>query len=132
MTDQPAFLNAVVAVETALPPLQALARLKAAERDLGRQVRYRNGPREVDLDLLYLGDERVEEDEGRERSVQARGPHVGVVVQVFDGMHAEARKRLGVGVAVVERVDVLVESADVREAVHNVKVCIAPARRHQH
>ena len=62
VTDQPSFLNAVVAVETALPPLEALAKLKAAERDLGRQVRYRNGPREVDLDLLYLGDERVEED----------------------------------------------------------------------
>ena len=62
VTDQPSFLNAVVAVETTLPPLQALAKLKAAERDLGRQVRYRNGPREVDLDLLYLGDDRLEED----------------------------------------------------------------------
>jgi len=62
VTDQPSFLNAVVAVETALPPLEALSKLKAAELDLGRQVRYRNGPREVDLDLLYLGDERVEED----------------------------------------------------------------------
>merc|ERR1711965_183530 len=60
--DQPSFLNAVVAVETALPPLEALSLLKEAERDLGRQVRYRNGPREVDLDLLYLGDERVEAD----------------------------------------------------------------------
>jgi len=62
VTDQPSFLNAVVAVETALPPLEALAKLKAAERDLGRQVRYRNGPREVDLDLLYLGDERLDVD----------------------------------------------------------------------
>ena len=62
MEDQPSFLNAVVAVETTLPPLEALSKLKAAERDLGRQVRYRNGPREVDLDLLYLGDERFEED----------------------------------------------------------------------
>ena len=62
VTDQPSFLNAVLAVETTLGPLEALARLKAAERDLGRQVRYRNGPREVDLDLLYLGDERLEED----------------------------------------------------------------------
>ena len=62
VTDQPSFLNAVVAVETALPPLQALAKLKAAERDLGRQVRYRNGPREVDLDLLYLGDEQFHGD----------------------------------------------------------------------
>ena len=60
--DQPSFLNAVVAVETTLGPLEALSKLKAAERDLGRQVRYRNGPREVDLDLLYLGDERLEED----------------------------------------------------------------------
>ena len=62
VTDQPSFLNAVVAVETALPPLEALAKLKEAERDLGRQVRYRNGPREVDLDLLYLGDERLDVD----------------------------------------------------------------------
>ncbi len=62
VTDQPSFLNAVLAVETTLGPLEALARLKAAERDLGRQVRYRNGPREVDLDLLYLGDERLDAD----------------------------------------------------------------------
>ena len=52
------FLNAV-ALETALPPLEALS-TQEAERDLGRQVRHRNGPRRS-IYLLYLGDERFQE-----------------------------------------------------------------------
>lgn len=60
VTEQPRFLNAVVAVRTALDPLDALATLKEAERAMGRQDRGRYGPREVDLDLLFLGDEAFE------------------------------------------------------------------------
>jgi 2-amino-4-hydroxy-6-hydroxymethyldihydropteridine diphosphokinase len=56
--DQPAFLNAVVALETELEPLPLLHALLAIERELGRD-RGRgvpNGPRTVDLDLLLMGD----------------------------------------------------------------------------
>lgn len=53
--DQPAFLNQVVAGETELEPLQLLARMKQIETELGREERFRYGPREIDLDLLLYG-----------------------------------------------------------------------------
>ena len=60
--DQPAFLNAAVAIETELSPRNLLERLLAVERRLGRtRGGPRYGPRTIDLDLLVYGDERVEE-----------------------------------------------------------------------
>lgn len=53
--DQPAFINAVVCGETELGPLALLDWLKQAERDHGRRLRERNGPRELDLDLVAYG-----------------------------------------------------------------------------
>jgi 2-amino-4-hydroxy-6-hydroxymethyldihydropteridine diphosphokinase len=56
--DQPAFLNAVLALETKLEPLPLLHALVAIERELGRDRSQGilNGPRTVDLDLLLMGD----------------------------------------------------------------------------
>ena len=54
-TDQEPFLNAVAALETSLPPALLLKELKSIEKQLGRIVRERNGPREIDLDLLAYG-----------------------------------------------------------------------------
>lgn len=56
--DQPPFLNAVVAVETDLEPLDLLRGMLAIERELGRDRRNSalNGPRTLDLDLLLMGD----------------------------------------------------------------------------
>ncbi len=56
----PDFVNAVVLVETALAPLALLAALQAIERRHGRERRYRNAPRTLDLDLLFQGDHVVE------------------------------------------------------------------------
>jgi 2-amino-4-hydroxy-6-hydroxymethyldihydropteridine diphosphokinase len=54
VTDQPAFLNGVVEVETTLPPKDLLRRIKGVERDLGRNFSgIRNGPRPVDLDIVF-------------------------------------------------------------------------------
>jgi 2-amino-4-hydroxy-6-hydroxymethyldihydropteridine diphosphokinase len=63
--DQPAFLNAVVALETKLEPLPLLHALLAIERELGRDRSegVPNGPRALDLDLLLMGDSIVDEDE---------------------------------------------------------------------
>jgi 2-amino-4-hydroxy-6-hydroxymethyldihydropteridine diphosphokinase len=58
---QDRFLNAVVEVTTDLGPRELLVELKRIEGVLGREPRERWGPREVDLDLLLYGDERVEE-----------------------------------------------------------------------
>lgn len=54
--DQGEFLNAVVRGETSLSPEELLARLKTIENEMGRSPSPRNGPREIDLDvLLYDG-----------------------------------------------------------------------------
>jgi 2-amino-4-hydroxy-6-hydroxymethyldihydropteridine diphosphokinase len=54
--DQPSFLNACVAVRTALAPLALLDALKGVERELGRLAGgVRHGPRPIDIDILLLG-----------------------------------------------------------------------------
>lgn len=58
VTDQPPFINAVIAVATALPPRDLLARALKVERAFGRdrENERRWGPRTLDLDLLAYGD----------------------------------------------------------------------------
>lgn len=54
--EQPAFLNAVVAIETGNDPDEVVRRLLDIERELGRERSFRNAPRTIDLDLLLHGD----------------------------------------------------------------------------
>jgi 2-amino-4-hydroxy-6-hydroxymethyldihydropteridine diphosphokinase len=58
VTDQPAFINAVIAVSTSLSPHALLARVQTYERALGRdRARERHwGPRRIDLDILAYDD----------------------------------------------------------------------------
>jgi 2-amino-4-hydroxy-6-hydroxymethyldihydropteridine diphosphokinase len=58
--DAPAFLNAVVEVETALPPHDLLSRLLEIERTLGRDRRHKWEPRVIDLDLVLYGDRVID------------------------------------------------------------------------
>jgi 2-amino-4-hydroxy-6-hydroxymethyldihydropteridine diphosphokinase len=59
--DQPAFLNACLRVRTTLAPLHLLDRVKGLERTLGRDPAViRHGPRVIDVDILLLGDRRLE------------------------------------------------------------------------
>ncbi len=53
VADQPRFYNIAVAATTALPPEEALRKLKSIEREMGRTDGPRYGPRLIDLDLLY-------------------------------------------------------------------------------
>ena len=55
-TDQPAFLNQVVQAETTLTPAGLLKKLKHIEARLGRRATFRNGPRLIDLDILFYDD----------------------------------------------------------------------------
>jgi 2-amino-4-hydroxy-6-hydroxymethyldihydropteridine diphosphokinase len=55
-TKQDAFLNMVVEAETLLAPRELLTALKSAEAAVGRQPRFRNGPREIDMDILLYDD----------------------------------------------------------------------------
>jgi 2-amino-4-hydroxy-6-hydroxymethyldihydropteridine diphosphokinase len=61
VTEQPAFLNGAVALETRLSPRDLLEALLAVERDLGRERRERWGPRTIDLDLLLYGGQTIDE-----------------------------------------------------------------------
>ncbi|MTI10434.1 2-amino-4-hydroxy-6-hydroxymethyldihydropteridine diphosphokinase [Curvivirga aplysinae] len=54
--DQPSFVNMVVGGQTELTPLDLLDRLKDLEEEIGRRPTFRNGPRVIDLDILYHGD----------------------------------------------------------------------------
>jgi 2-amino-4-hydroxy-6-hydroxymethyldihydropteridine diphosphokinase len=58
VTDQPAFINAVITVRTTLPPRELLARMREVEWHLGRNRAFeqRWGPRTLDLDLLAYDD----------------------------------------------------------------------------
>jgi 2-amino-4-hydroxy-6-hydroxymethyldihydropteridine diphosphokinase len=58
--DQPAYLNAVVEIETQLPPEEALAELMKIERTHGRERTFANAPRTLDLDLLLYDGEQLE------------------------------------------------------------------------
>jgi 2-amino-4-hydroxy-6-hydroxymethyldihydropteridine diphosphokinase len=60
--DQPLFLNAAVRIETTLDPHALLQAAKDAEQTVGRTPTERHGPREVDVDLLLLGDTELETD----------------------------------------------------------------------
>jgi 2-amino-4-hydroxy-6-hydroxymethyldihydropteridine diphosphokinase len=63
VTNQPPFVNAVIAVATSLNPHELLARADESERALGRdRARERRwGPRTIDIDLLAYGDVVVDE-----------------------------------------------------------------------
>jgi 2-amino-4-hydroxy-6-hydroxymethyldihydropteridine diphosphokinase len=58
--DQPAFLNQVVEAQTLLSPQALIAHLKSLEARLGRVPGILNGPRLIDLDLLFYDDLRLE------------------------------------------------------------------------
>ncbi|MGK9165577.1 2-amino-4-hydroxy-6-hydroxymethyldihydropteridine diphosphokinase [Inquilinus limosus] len=59
-TDQPPFLNMCVAARTDLEPEALLARLKAAEAEIGRVPSRPKGPRLIDIDLLLYGDRVID------------------------------------------------------------------------
>lgn len=55
--DQPDFLNAAVTGETRLAPLTLLWNLKQLEIELGRMPTFHYGPRLIDIDILFYGDQ---------------------------------------------------------------------------
>ena len=61
VTDQPRFLNAVCEVKTELLPQQLLKILLDTELEMGRVRLRRWGERIIDLDLIFYGDEIINE-----------------------------------------------------------------------
>jgi 2-amino-4-hydroxy-6-hydroxymethyldihydropteridine diphosphokinase len=76
LTEQPAFLNSCVAIETRLTPREVLERTRAIEKALGRVDGPRWGPRAIDIDLLLYGDVGLTE---RDLVV----PHPGLLKRAF-------------------------------------------------
>ena len=60
-TDQPHFLNQVVMVHTYMEPEDLLGHIKRLETVLGREPTFENGPRVIDIDILFYGDKIVDE-----------------------------------------------------------------------
>jgi 2-amino-4-hydroxy-6-hydroxymethyldihydropteridine diphosphokinase len=57
---QPEFVNAVVLLDTGLPPRRLLDALLDIERAAGRERSFPNAPRRLDLDLLLYGEQTID------------------------------------------------------------------------
>jgi 2-amino-4-hydroxy-6-hydroxymethyldihydropteridine diphosphokinase len=55
-TDQDNFLNTVIKGQTELTPAELLVFVKDIEQNVGRIHRFRWGPREIDIDILFYDD----------------------------------------------------------------------------
>lgn len=62
VTDQPDFLNACAAVSTRLEPRAFLELCLSVEKKLKRVRDLRWGPRSIDIDILFFGDQRISEE----------------------------------------------------------------------
>jgi 2-amino-4-hydroxy-6-hydroxymethyldihydropteridine diphosphokinase len=61
VTDAPDYLNMVVVLQTNLPPRALLEILLHIEHELGRERRERWGARVIDIDILFYGDDIIDE-----------------------------------------------------------------------
>jgi len=129
VTDQPRFLNMVVelAIEDSVTPRDLLGLARRIEAEVGRTQRERWGPREVDIDILLVGDERVKEDDFQvphprmwerafvmaplaELAPELKGPGGETAAGLARGLSQEEQVRPHTGL--VEGVDHLIASAD--------------------
>ncbi len=60
--DQDRFLNLALLAETAMAPADLLATVKELEVGLGRTASRRYGPRRIDIDIIFYGDQAVHVD----------------------------------------------------------------------
>jgi 2-amino-4-hydroxy-6-hydroxymethyldihydropteridine diphosphokinase len=75
-SNQPDFINRVVALQTTLSPEQLLNHLQAIEHEQGRVRLNRWGPRIIDLDILLYGQEII-------TSERLTIPHAGLKERAF-------------------------------------------------
>jgi|SRR6185295_3499636 len=60
--DQAWFVNCAVLLETDVSPQELLSEVKKIEKELGRTPSVKNGPREIDIDILLYDDIVLETD----------------------------------------------------------------------
>ena len=58
-SDQPLFLNTVCRITTSLAPEDLLGLAKRIEAAMGRKPSFVNGPRPIDIDILFYGDKVI-------------------------------------------------------------------------
>ncbi len=73
---QPLFLNAVLSAATDMKPLELLRFVKQVEAELGRKPSFPDGPRSIDVDILFYGDLELE-------TPQLTIPHPRMVERAF-------------------------------------------------
>jgi 2-amino-4-hydroxy-6-hydroxymethyldihydropteridine diphosphokinase len=56
LKDQQAFLNQAICIDTKLSPVELLASVLAIEQEMGRVRKEKNGPRVIDIDILFYND----------------------------------------------------------------------------
>lgn len=100
VTDQPDFVNAVVALDVPLGPDPAtgatdlLVALKDLEREFGRRKRGRWGPRELDLDVLLFGRHRLAIERPPAGVPQSAVLDSGAAARLLEVPHPSMRDRL--------------------------------------
>lgn len=116
VTEQPPFVNAALALETALDAEALLVALKTLERELGRVAGARWGPRAIDLDILAI-------DGVRRDDPHLTIPHARLFERAFalvplaeiEPAFAAARDALPPGdLAAVERIGTFEREGDLR------------------
>lgn len=95
--DQPDFLNQVIEVNTRLEPLPLLRYLKSIEKKMGREKLIMNGPRLIDLDILFYGN-RVVDCEALQVPHPRMGGRAFVLVPLNDIAPALIHPVLGINV----------------------------------
>jgi 2-amino-4-hydroxy-6-hydroxymethyldihydropteridine diphosphokinase len=100
VTNQPDFLNAVVALDVpagdndASGATQLLVALKDLERDFGRRRRRRWGPRELDLNLLVFGRARLDIERPPEGVPLSADVESGAAARALEVPHPSMAERL--------------------------------------
>ena len=100
VTNQPDFLNAVVALDVPAEPDPAtgattlLVQLKDLEREFGRRKRDRWGPRELDLDLLLFGRLRLAIERPSNAVPLSAAIDPGAATRLLEVPHPSMRDRL--------------------------------------
>jgi 2-amino-4-hydroxy-6-hydroxymethyldihydropteridine diphosphokinase len=63
VTDQPLFLNSAAGISTSLTPVELLRKLKETEKVIGRIPRQRWHEREIDIDIIFYNNEKIDTKE---------------------------------------------------------------------
>ena len=62
-TEQDNFINTAIEGNTALTPEELLVFIKDVEKKVGRIKRFLNGPREIDIDILFYNNHLLKKDD---------------------------------------------------------------------